>query len=111
MKKALLLLLFLTGTFKAFATSEPYTAKIAHVRVEATYGFITMEGVLPWGSRLGCSTSRVWLDLQDEIDKIKYSSALAAMLAGKTVFIRAVDAPNNTVFGACKLNDIVVYPN
>jgi hypothetical protein len=109
MKKVSIFVLFMFILVNAHATSDPYTAKIDHLRVESVYGFITMEGVLPWGDALGCSKSRVWLDLRNEIDKIKYSTALAAMMAGKKAYIRVVDVPNNLVFGACKLNDIVVY--
>lgn len=58
---------------KAIAASESYTAKISNIRVESSYGFITMEGTLPWAQELSCSHKRVWVDLRDDLGKIQYS--------------------------------------
>ncbi|MET1257582.1 hypothetical protein [Aliikangiella maris] len=109
MKNFIFALVVLALSGATLAASDSYTAKVSHIRVESTYGFISMEGTLPWAQELNCSSERIWVDLKDEIGKIQYNTALSAMVAGKKLYIRVHTDSTSIVYGACKLYDLVIY--
>ncbi len=93
------------------AVSGSHTGKALSLRVEAVYGFLTLEGTLPWAEEAGCNEKRVWIDISEDSGKLQYSTALAALAAKNNLYVRAYTDSNKIVFGACKLYDIIIYPN
>lgn len=79
--------------------------KVENLRVEGVAGLI---GFSNNPSSTEC-TSRFWVDLNDEVDRIKFSVAMMAFSAGKEVLLRA-DTSKTKAYGACRLYDIFVYP-
>ena len=80
--------------------------EITNIRVEGIYGFIGFS--TGFSSPSTCGGNRVWVDLSNEVERIKYSTALAAFTAGKKVNIRANERSRGVVFGACQMYDIYV---
>ena len=78
--------------------------KIVNLRVEGTAGLIGFSKN-PTGT--DC-VSRYWVDLKDEVEKVKFSIAMMAFSAGKDVVLRA-DPEKSKMYGACKLYDIIIY--
>ena len=94
-------------SFFTFANSVESVPKqeITDVRVEGQYGFIGFSNTFPSGS--SCKGNRVWINLKEEVGRVKYSTALTAFASGKQVILRSFsNAP--VVFGACELYDIYV---
>jgi hypothetical protein len=107
LKKTIVSLAFTLLSLPSFATVESVPKqKITNVRVEGSAGFIGFHtGFL--GSST-CGGNRVWIDINDEIGRIKYSTALMAFASGKEVIIRADTSSVYLRYGACKLYDIYV---
>ena len=109
MKKYFFAVLLLLAPCISWAASQSYVAKVKYVRVEGNYGFVGMEGELPWAEQLDCSGERFWIDLNNEVDRIKYSTALAAMMTKKRLYVRVQTSSDTKIFGACKNYDLMVY--
>jgi hypothetical protein len=61
----------------------------------------------PFEQGSGCK-DKVWIPLNTEIDRAKYSLALMAYFARKTVTIRAFNEPANRLAAECLLYDMIV---
>jgi hypothetical protein len=94
-------------SFFTFASTVETVPKqeIANVRVEGSYGFIGFSNAVPSGST--CKGNRVWINLNEEVGRVKYSTALTAFASGKQVILRSFSNAS-VVFGACELYDIYV---
>lgn len=109
--KLFLLMFILSFSASAFSASTTFTGKIQSLRVEYLYGFIEVDESLVFGTTHGCSNERVWVDVNGEIGRVAYSTALAALAGQNTVKIRVSESSSNIVYGACKLHDIVILRN
>jgi len=81
------------------------TQNLPSVRVEGNAAFLYLE--TPFDSTVSNCGGRVWINLNDEVGRVKYSTALMAFASSKAVNIRANSAAPK-MFGACELYDIVV---
>ena len=104
-KLAAVLTLTIASTLAIAVESVPQQ-QITNVRVEGIYGFIGFD--IGFSSPSTCGGNRVWIDLREETERMKYSTALAAFTAGKKVNIRANERSRGVVFGACQMYDIYV---
>ena len=50
----------------------------------------------------------MWININDEVGRVKYSTVLMAFAAGKKVALRAHPSSHGLAFGACQLYDIYV---
>jgi len=111
MNKLVCFLIILSFSVTTLSASSSFSGKLQHVRVESSYGFIDTDGSLGFGTALGCSNDRVWVDLRDDVGRVAYSTALAALAGQNTVSIRANESSSNIVYGACKMHDIIIHRN
>ncbi len=106
LKKIIICATFTIISFQSFAVESVPQQEITNLRVEGTSGFIGFESGFTGSST--CSGTRVYINLQDEVGRIKYSTALMAFAAGKKVALRALPSSSGLVYGACQLHDIYV---
>ena len=105
-KKLVISFTFTLFSLPSFAVESVPTQEITNLRIEGTAGFIGFNtGFSGSGT---CSGTRIWIDLKDEVGRVKYSTALMAFAAGNKVSLRAHSSNSGLVFGACKLYDIYV---
>lgn len=103
MNRSFILLLSLLS-FNVFASVvHAPQQKITNLRVESYAGLIGFS-INP--SDTDC-INRYWVDLRDEVEKVKFSVAMMAFASGKKVILRANPLASK-VYGACKLYDIYV---
>jgi hypothetical protein len=100
----ILLLVLNVGASAAIVAVPTSQSEINAVRVESRWGFVSFSN---HAGPAACPANRVYLNLDNEIHRVAYSTALAAFMSGKPVAIRADDVPSK-VFGACALYDIYV---
>ncbi len=93
-------------SLNSFAVEQLLHQEISNLRVEHSYGFIGFN--VAFSGSMTCSGNRVWINLNDEVGRVKYSTALMAFASGKKVVLRALPSSSGLVFGACQLHDIYV---
>ncbi len=106
LKQLIVSLTFTIFSLPSFAVESVPHQEITNLRVEGSSAFIGFETGFSGSST--CSGTRVWINLKDEVGRVKYSTALMAFAAGKKVVLRANPTSSGLVFGACQLYDIYV---
>lgn len=81
------------------------TQSITGIRAEGNVALIGFSSPASVGS--GCG-HRVWVALNDEVGRAKYSLALAAFASGLQVSVRADNAESSKIYTECKMYDMVV---
>ncbi|CCN34330.1 exported hypothetical protein [Vibrio nigripulchritudo SO65] len=105
MKKLVLLSILAFSCQSMAAIVSVPSQKISNLRIEGVAGFIGLNNAFESSSNCG---GRVWINLNEEIGRLKYSTAMMAFASGKVVSIRA-DNEAARVFNECQLYDIVVH--
>jgi hypothetical protein len=106
LKKLIISLTFTLFSLPSIAVDSAPRQNITNLRVEGSAGFIGFDTT--FSSPSSCKGKRVWVDLTDEVGRVKYSTALMAFAADKPVNIRANTSSTDLLFGACRLYDIYV---
>ncbi|WP_104403441.1 hypothetical protein [Vibrio penaeicida] len=105
MKKLVLLLSLIFSYQSIAAVVAVPNQKISNLRIEGVAGFIGLNTAFEPSSNCG---GRVWINLNEEIGRLKYSTAMMAFASGKIVSIRA-NNEGARIFNECQLYDIVVH--
>lgn len=105
-KKLIISLTFTILSLPSFAVENVPHQEITNLRVEGSAAFVGFETGFAGSST--CSGTRVWININDEVGRVKYSTVLMAFAAGKKVALRAHPSSHGLVFGACQLYDIYV---
>ena len=98
--------MFVVFSSNVYAGLVSYSKQqITSIRAEGNVALLDFN-IAP-DSSSGCE-DRVWIALDNEVSRAKYSLALTAFMSGKEVSVRAYDTESLKIFTECKMYDIVV---